>query len=411
VWLYIPGNNKTLSASSPEPEDSTSQWDSLCQTLAASVTSRGKLRQPKFWQRALRTRRSTTRLCGLTLPPSTVIRGVDLWMESLADSHARISPSPVSAKVSSAATGAASSTSMRGLFGRLNPDGSISKTSHQHSLFQQEESFSESLPAWGSMRSGELYAQPTWAPVTAGSGSGFWPTVQAHDSQGGDANRVGRFGTEHGGRNLADDVMLWHTPLVNDVEKRGEFDAERTACLPGQAQTWATPHASMMTRAGSQGRDGGLNLQTQVSNWGTPTTRDMLWKTPCAMTPNALGGSGVLPAQGIATGHQVDLINQVMDWEPSSHPDPQTSIGPMCWCGIRNCGLRSHRRRLNPLFVEWLMGWPISWTSASTALEPAAMELWRYRAQSLLESLCAGQRIEIEMSDFGLESELPEEAA
>ena len=41
-----------------------------------------------------------------------------------------------------------------------------------------------------------------------------WTTPQAHDAHPGDAKRVGRFGTEHGGRNLADDVMLWMTPSV-----------------------------------------------------------------------------------------------------------------------------------------------------------------------------------------------------
>ncbi len=40
----------------------------------------------------------------------------------------------------------------------------------------------------------------------------LWPTPQAHDAQKGYAKRVGRFGTKHGGRNLADEVLIWPTP-------------------------------------------------------------------------------------------------------------------------------------------------------------------------------------------------------
>jgi len=41
-----------------------------------------------------------------------------------------------------------------------------------------------------------------------------WTTPQAHDAAGGNPERVGRFGTKHGGANLADDVTLWKTPDV-----------------------------------------------------------------------------------------------------------------------------------------------------------------------------------------------------
>lgn len=36
--------------------------------------------------------------------------------------------------------------------------------------------------------------------------TGMWPTPQAHDAAKGDAKRVGRYGTKHGGRNLNDEV-------------------------------------------------------------------------------------------------------------------------------------------------------------------------------------------------------------
>ena len=98
-------------------------------------------------------------------------------------------------------------------------------------------------------RSGGSYRRPTWGRRTSESGSSLWPTPrandndqafrgegsswlgqdrgetltnavkrwstpQAHDAGKGNAARVGRYGTEHGGRNLNDDVMLT-TPTAN----------------------------------------------------------------------------------------------------------------------------------------------------------------------------------------------------
>jgi hypothetical protein len=40
-----------------------------------------------------------------------------------------------------------------------------------------------------------------------------------------------------------------------------------------QLASWPTPHTSASTGAGTEGRDGGANLQT-VASWATPTTRD-----------------------------------------------------------------------------------------------------------------------------------------
>jgi hypothetical protein len=47
-----------------------------------------------------------------------------------------------------------------------------------------------------------------------GGASELWTTPQVHDTHPGKSDRVGRFGTEAGGANLTDDVMLWSTPNV-----------------------------------------------------------------------------------------------------------------------------------------------------------------------------------------------------
>lgn len=517
MWLYIPRTSASLAVQA----DSSWPSDLLCRQLSVSATSRGKLKRPKSWRRVLRTRLSTTRLSGLTSAPSTVSRGVDLWMESLAASRARTFPWPVSVGGSSEAIAVDSSTNTPGSFGRSNPDGSISKTYLQSSLFQQEELFSESLPPWGSMRNGELFERPTWVPAIEGrdascwptarttdtqSGRGdlimgkngaiqrankgaekkylganlsdvaemwptavvsdgenqpekkvrsgrllttaakdwwptalagdalkggpnqrsskgdltlashalkWWPTVtvhgdhnavgmsensgtglstavklwstsQAHDSGQGNAARVGRFATEHGGRNLADDVMLWRTPDAmqcggaQSAQKR--LDGGHALRLQDQVHNWGTPTTRDWKDGDSSQADGPTSglLGRQVVNWSSPTTTDAEIDTASFRPSRA------------ATKRTTDYIaRQAMQWEPSSLPAQPTPSGTSCWCGTPNCGLRYHKRKLNPLFVEMLMGWPLHYTNASIALEPAAMELYLSRARLLLESLCA----------------------
>jgi hypothetical protein len=47
-----------------------------------------------------------------------------------------------------------------------------------------------------------------------------WPTPQTHDVAKGDAKRVGRYGTKHGGRNLNDEVVMWQTPSAVNIGAR-----------------------------------------------------------------------------------------------------------------------------------------------------------------------------------------------
>jgi hypothetical protein len=150
----------------------------------------------------------------------------------------------------------------------------------------------------------------THGKTLAGEASA-WTTPQAHDAHGGSADRLGRYGTKAGGRNLADDVMVqrdWQTPATFQGKYRRQVNqTERTEeLLPGQAKS-ATERAMQ---------------------WGTPTSRD--WKDGASPSMEA-------PTNGLL-GRQAPRTAMPGD---ESLPADQTS-----------------RRRLNPRFVEWLMGWP-----------------------------------------------------
>lgn len=111
-----------------------------------------------------------------------------------------------------------------------------------------------SWPLWGTISDGRLSQPPRLAPrisVSAGSASPrtkhTWPTPQAHDAKSGNPERVGRFGTKHGGRNLNDEVLLWPTPTVHGNHNAPKKGTNRGTGLSTAVKHWPTPTASMET--------------------------------------------------------------------------------------------------------------------------------------------------------------------
>lgn len=85
------------------------------------------------------------------------------------------------------------------------------------------------------------------------------------------------------------------------------------------------------------------------------------WRTPQAMTPNALRGQGQDPIKRAAQGHQVNLQDQMVIY---GRPDP---VSPSTD--------GSRRGLLNPLWVEALMGLPIGWTDCAYSATESSPQL------------------------------------
>ncbi len=110
-----------------------------------------------------------------------------------------------------------------------------------------------------------------------------------------------------------------------------------------------------------------LYLEEVAVNWPTPATRD------------CKGANSVehVTTNGTGRMHMDQIPNFV---EHSFHylrPDPQMTAGEK---------LSSERRRLNPRFVEWLMGWPIGWTSFEHV--ETGLSAWLLRMRGELSTLC-----------------------
>lgn len=205
--------------------------------------------QPQRLSRAWRTAAWIRRLSGMTLPPSTVARGVESWISSLRDSRARRSASPAS--VGASTTSGGCGPTLPRLFAKLRPDGSFSKTSQDSCLPTMEPhlpKYCETWPGSGSMRSGECFERPMPAPRTEGRGSSSWQTPRKMDAHG--------------------------------AGYQNQKDGSQTATLSGQARLWPTPAAEPYgtNQGGSAGRVGpvrpSLETMARSSRPDQPTPKD-----------------------------------------------------------------------------------------------------------------------------------------
>ena len=135
--------------------------------------------------------------------------------------------------------------------------------------------------------------------------------------------------------------------------------------MPLKISMWPTPNASDGTGGpGNSGRDGGLNLRTAVKQWPTPRASEA--EHPGRKSNNHNGQKGLAEAVNMyptprATDYKgavsADAMTKAADRGYS--PNLPEQIAAMSGGG-----------QLNPDWVEWLMGWPIGFTS----LEPLPAE-------------------------------------
>ncbi|WP_343869814.1 hypothetical protein [Caenispirillum bisanense] len=165
----------------------------------------------------------------------------------------------------------------------------------------------------------------------------------------------------------ADDGECSGQPLSAGSGKKG---AERPT-LVGQAETWPTPQA----RDGdSRGMDLGRlshpgrsrDLAETASQWPTPAARD--YRAPNTVESQARRNAGSLRGQQLQ-----NFVEHSCPSMPQARPIPAGDASlPMH---------RTSRRRLNPRFCEWLLGWPTGWTNCASPVMEFARWLERSRTE------------------------------
>jgi hypothetical protein len=162
----------------------------------------------------------------------------------------------------------------------------------------------------------------------------------------------------HGEGPHASGSKNWSTP--SDPTKRGGSQPEAKRRHGGHAvnledqaehQNWLTPHGMAgVDRTGKKGGPGGGEFAKMANNWATPNEGDYK--------------RGVQEKDG-----KRGILLPTLTRQCRSLPPVQT----MTTHGGKSLPpARGLRRRLNPAFVEWLMGFPLLWTQPA----PSGSELW-----------------------------------
>lgn len=351
MWLHIPPE---YSQSAPGAEHLTSELESLSQMLALSVTWNEKLSLSRTWVRRLKRHSWLMRLFGTTSGPLTASRGVERWIGSLAESPANLTPSrgsagAVTTPATSGPTAVASSESA-GL------DLSFSKTLMASNPTTGHE-LDPTFVRWATGIRKDCGRRLKWAQARGVNVGSLWHTPTRDYSSSDTGEWTGRYYIRENGVKVTSQLVhqaanwpaptgyatkggLWPTATAQDQKgpsRHGQYHPHPS--LPMAAKMWPEP-----------GRDSGLPEE------GHPVDGYL----------GRVAGSPNLAQSVVEHSHQAPTIQE------SGH-----TCSPVC-------------RRLNPLFVEWLMGWPLGWTLFSLGVlsfESSATAWSHWQQQGLSELL------------------------
>lgn len=241
--------------------------------------------------------------------------------------------------------------------GRYDPELSSWRTSPD-CFGSTEELCSETLPKWGMTVGGELYPLEKPELLTSENGGGVWLTPRASDgvSVENQETFLARMNdrTDSCAQSLAAQVReekTWPTPTVAHAV-RGNHD-EPIENYQQRVLDYEEGRAK-----GKPGKSLGMAVRIEdKESWPTPQSRD--WKNP-------VGERYTDPKRSNDLNDATDLAEQ---------------------------GDNGRGGKLNPDWVEFLMGWPVGWTSLDP-LPEGTMEAWE-------TSVKAGTYWDVDPADTG----------
>jgi hypothetical protein len=195
---------------------------------------------------------------------------------------------------------------------------------------------------------------------------------------------------------LALGITNWSTPKATDGAKGGpgqSYGSGGMPPLPAQVAQWQTPVADDQVDRlrGKINSRGEPKLSAQAIQWPTPAAQNWKGSSPASIT-RADGKSRmdilhyraeqgfIPPAPVIGMGGLQSSLHA-----PISRPLWAYLIASHGRVVSRRILKARARRRLNPLFVGWLMGWPIG--HALCACSATEFTLWQQHMRGALSQL------------------------
>lgn len=224
-------------------------------------------------------------------------------------------------------------------------------------------------------------------PTLKGAAAKQWPTPNTED-----AKQTGGVKSREDGRQamLHDTARKWPTPQVGDGENsHGQISGDFRNKVEALTENWPTPRANA-TDSTRPNQKGGKLLAGEAKSWPSPKARD--WKS----------GQGAKKRQSpdldkVAEGCLIGPPDPVdgSSGAESSKPTPDSGqhwqtprVGPKGTAGegARHGG-QPKGRKLNPRFVEWLMGWPDGWSHPLLSIDKTDFDSWEMESCRLLRQL------------------------
>jgi hypothetical protein len=210
-----------------------------------------------------------------------------------------------------------------------------------------------------------------------------WPTATAGGAKSSGAAGYGPTATHHVGTTLTDATerrLNWPTPNAasdsrnsgTGVDPKVRAEQGRQIMLQDVVKVWPTPRtitggAESATRKQELGRtaSGGGDLQATEQAWPTPTSTMTAGDD---LRATWMPGSNPVRDDGKKLQNALTTCSQI--WDRSRPDRPTLTDGD--GSSTRD---QTSRPRLNPQFVEWLMGVPVGWTDFAP-LETAWFRWW-----------------------------------
>jgi hypothetical protein len=196
---------------------------------------------------------------------------------------------------------------------------------------------------------------------------------------------------------LAGAVKFWPTPTVSGNHNRKGLSKSSGDGLSTAVKQWPTPAARDAKGANSREHceitGGGRKHMDQLAN--AVAHPDLKFPTPRAEDSQCAGGH---------RGKDDTLYGMVCrPKEGKNFPTPRTpsatggGTGLDGGAGARSMMTEEERKdlcggSLNPTWVEWLMGWPLGWTS----MEPLPPETWAAWQRAFRTALEDSRQLEMD---------------
>ena len=341
MWI-LPNQLKSLiSASAPDTEASTLDLRELSATCARSLTVRGKQPPSNSFSRAWKAGNLMRLQSGLICDPSRGQSFLTEWTSSLVATPASHSAQPVSD--SEPKTSGTSGQPSQMAFGFCDPESASSKTSKDTSPLGCEkllQSWKDSVTA----RRGEYSARLKLAHLTRESGCLSWPSPVASEVRQGFQDRSrGMKGSQE---SLTTVVLKTCGPAAqanpSTHGSRQELWPTPDATGANDGTPWEKFHASMMERR-ERVKQAVLEGKTEQGSGRSPNL--------CAAVQNPLW----------ATPRTKDAEGWMMNQARADAGKPEDTLTGQATNRDKTNG------KLNPRWVETLMGLPVGWTMSSCA--------------------------------------------